>query len=355
MLLVGLSGEILGRNSAMRRLIPAAGTGADLYGLCSDSREHVGETLRHWARSGEPRAGALVLVGADGRPRRCPGFGSRAAWADTAEPAVQVRLVPPVDSERLRRAAVSDDRERHLRAGLEREHEIARGLQRTLLPARVDGAPLEVAAEYIPTARGAEVGGDWYDVFAVPATDRVGLVIGDVAGHGLPEATVMSQLRSVLRAAALEEGCRPDRVTARLDAYVDTYLPTSMATMCYAVYDPGANELAYSNAGHVPPMLLRADGSCERLDAVVDPPLGCSLGNEHRSARITVHPGDLLVCYTDGVVERRREALDTGLGRLSALLTGFDAPTPRDVCTTVMACSAPTDHADDRAVLVAGF
>ncbi|GAA4939808.1 hypothetical protein GCM10023224_21730 [Streptomonospora halophila] len=355
MLLVGLSGEILGRNAAMRRLCPEADTGANLYGLSSDSPERTGDTLRRWARSGEPMAGVLCLVDPDGRPRRCPGFGSRAAWADAGEPAVQIRLVPAFDRDAPDAPGAFGDQEGRMRARLEREHEIALGLQRSLLPCRVAGAPLEVAAEYVPTAYGAEVGGDWYDVFAIPASDRIGLVIGDVAGHGLPEATVMSQLRSVLRAAALEEGVRPDRVTARLDAYVDTYLPENMATMCYAVYDPGADELAYANAGHVPPMLLRGGGECERLESVVDPPLGCSLGGEHRTARVAVHPGDMLVCYTDGVVERRRESLDTGLGRLSALLTGFDAPTPKDVCTTVMAWSAPTDHADDRAVLVAGF
>ncbi|WP_238581094.1 PP2C family protein-serine/threonine phosphatase [Streptomonospora alba] len=352
MLLVGLSGEILGRNAAMRRLCPGADTGANLYGLSSDSPELVGDTLRRWARAGEPRAGVLALVGPEGRPRRCPGVGNRAAWADTGEPAVQIRLVPALDRDGPSEA---DERERRLRARLEREHEIALGLQRSLLPGRVEDAPLEVAAEYVPTSYGAEVGGDWYDVFPVAATDRVGLVIGDVAGHGLPEATVMSQLRSVLRAAALEEGTRPDRVTARLDAYVDTYLPESMATMCYAVYDPGADELVYANAGHVPPMLLRGDGTCERLDAVVDPPLGCSMGGEHRTARVAARRGDMLVCYTDGVVEQRRESLDTGLGRLSSLLTGFADPMPKDVCAGVMAWSERTDHADDRAVLVAGF
>ncbi|MDA0565530.1 serine/threonine-protein phosphatase [Streptomonospora sp. S1-112] len=355
MLLVGLSGEILGHNAAMRRLFPAVVTGANLYGLTSDSPERVGDTLWRWARSGEPMAGALALIGAEGRPRRCHGFGSRAAWADVGEPVVQVRLVSTFDRERLRRMAVSNDRERHLRAQLEREHEIALGLQRSLLPDHVDAADLDVAAQYAPTAYGVEVGGDWYDVFPVPGTDRIALVIGDVAGHGLSEATIMSQLRSVLRAAALDDGCRPDRVAARLDAYVDTYLPASMATMCYAVYDPDARELSYANAGHVPPMLRRADGACERLEEVVDPPLGCSLGGPHRTGRVGVGSGDLLVCYTDGVVEQRRESLDVGLARLSALLTGFADPTPKDVCTTVMAWSTPTDHADDRAVLVAGF
>nr|WP_156004152.1 PP2C family protein-serine/threonine phosphatase [Streptomonospora sp. PA3] len=354
MLLVGVSGEILGRNAAMRRLFPAAATGANLYGLSCDGPDRVGETLRRWARAGEPMAGTLALLGPEGRPHHCHGFGSRAAWADTGEPAVQIRLVCASFDGGLA-PGPGTGRERPLRAGLEREHETALSLQHALLPDRVEGTPLKVAAQYVPTAYGAEVGGDWYDVLPIPATDRVGLVIGDVAGHGLSEATVMSQLRSVLRAAALEEGVRPDRITARLDAYVDTYLPENMATMCYAVYDPAGDELSYANAGHVPPMLLRAGGTCERLEEVVDPPLGCALGSAHRTARVAVHPGDMLVCYTDGVVEQRREALDAGLGRLSALLTGFEAPTPKDVCTTVMAWSAPSGHADDRAVLVAGF
>src|SRR5690606_33141308 len=197
MLLVAEDGEVLGRNAVMRRLFPGAEVGADLYRLAADGPEQVGETLHRWARSGRPLAGSLALIDRDGRPRRCHCFGARASWARTPGPAVQVRLVPVRDADRTTPARGA--RERRLRARLEHEHAAALRLQRSLLPERVDTTRLRVAVSYAPTARGSEVGGDWYDVFAVSGTAKTGLVIGDVAGHGLAEAAVMAQLRSVVR------------------------------------------------------------------------------------------------------------------------------------------------------------
>ncbi|TDQ51405.1 PP2C family protein-serine/threonine phosphatase [Actinorugispora endophytica] len=358
MLLLSLSGRLLGRNTAMHRLCPDAGIGANLYDLVLDEPARIAGALRGWARSAAPVAGSLVLRAADGAATRCHCFGGRAAWVEDDEPAVQVRLVPSARRDHFRRLTEARESEFRLRGRIDREHEIAVGLQRSLLPERVDGTPLRVAVGYVPTTRGAEVGGDWYDVFPVPGpagTDRTALVIGDVAGHGLPEAAVMSQLRSVLRATALDGDVRPDRAAARLDGYIGTYLPTSMATMCYVVHDPTRRTIAYSNAGHVPPILLRRGGGVEVLDAPPDPPLGCALGEAHHRREVPVGPGDLLVLYTDGVVERRDEAIDIGIDRLGRLVADQVDPTPESVCAAVMAVPPPGDHPDDRAVLAARF
>ncbi|CAM3842280.1 PP2C family protein-serine/threonine phosphatase [Nocardiopsis rhodophaea] len=357
MLLVSISGTILGANAAMHHTFPGAGTGSNLYDLTTDDADDTAETLWRWARCGAPLVGALALRDADGGSRHCHCFGARAAWvADAAdEPVVQVRLVPSPHGGNLPRRSVLTERERHLRARLEREQEVAAEVQRSFLPDRIDGTPLKVAVDYRPTVFGAEVGGDWYDVFGVPHTERVALAIGDVAGHRLSEAMIMAELRSVLRAAALEEGAGADHVVSRVDHYVDTYLPTSMATACFLVYEPEEGLLAYANAGHVPPLLLRADGRCAPLDAVVDPPLGCSLGSRRNRDQTAVGPGDLLVLSTDGVVERRGESLDVGLGKLADLLGGLSDAGPAEACSAIMEWSSGTGHADDRAVLVAGF
>lgn len=354
MLLVAEDGEVLGRNAVMRRLFPGAEVGADLYRLAADGPEQVGETLHRWARSGRPLAGSLALIDRDGRPRRCHCFGARASWARTPGPAVQVRLVPVRDADRTTPARGA--RERRLRARLEHEHAAALRLQRSLLPERVDTTRLRVAVSYAPTARGSEVGGDWYDVFAVSGTAKTGLVIGDVAGHGLAEAAVMAQLRSVVRACSLEVGARPDRMADRLDGYVEAFLPEEMATMAYAVHDPDAARLCYCIAGHVPPILLRADGRCEPLPGRPDPPLGCALGMRHRRRWKRTAPGDLLVLYTDGVVERRGASIDQGVDALTGLLRSLGdggETEPSEVCSAVMEWSDEGGRADDRAVLVA--
>lgn len=355
MLLLSVSGKVLGRNTAMRRLCPDTGIGTNLYDTVLDPPTRLAEHLDRWARSAVPLAGSLVLRSAGGAPARCHCFGGRAAWVRGDEPAVQLRLVPSTRRDHFRRLTAARESEALLRRRIEHEHQIAVGLQRSLLPERVDDTPLHVAVDYAPTARGTEVGGDWYDVFALPGpanADRTALVIGDVAGHGLREAAVMSQLRSALRAAALED-IRPDRVAARLDGYLDTYLPASMATMCYIVHDPRRRLIDYSNAGHVPPILLRRGGGYQVLDASPDPPLGCAKGLAHHHREVPVAPGDLLVLYTDGVVERRDEAIDTGIDRLCRLLADQAEPTPESVCAAVMAQPPPDDHPDDRAVLAA--
>src|SRR5438093_3752757 len=136
----------------------------------------------------------------------------------------------------------------------EREHRIAETLQRSLLPDRLPEIPgVLLAARYVPATTDLEVGGDWYDVVQLP-DGRVGLAIGDVAGHGLRAASTMAQLRMALRAYALEEGS-PSRVVSRIRHLVRLLVP-DIVTLIYLIFDPDSGTLRFANAGHPPPLLV---------------------------------------------------------------------------------------------------
>ena len=161
--------------------------------------------------------------------------------------------------------AVVEELGRRLATGLAntdtftREHAIAETLQRSLLPAALPAVPgLDLAVRYLPATEGAAVGGDWYDAFPV-AGGRIGLVIGDVSGHNIASASIMGQVRSMLRAYAIDD---PDPAAAleRTNAAVVRLLPDALATVVYAVLDPASGDLVYANAGHPPPVISSLDG-----------------------------------------------------------------------------------------------
>lgn len=194
------------------------------------------------------------------------------------------------------------------------ERSAAVALQRGLLPARLLSVPgLDFAARYVPGG-GNAVGGDWYDVFRLGG-GRLGVVIGDVSGHGLHAAIVMGRTRSALRAYALESG-DPAEVLSRLDNKLQHFEAGEMATVLYAVLDPTFERLHISCAGHLPPLLCVGDGEGEFLELEADPPLGVRLGLQRHSTVIDLPADGLLCLYTDGLVEQRGEVLDTGLQRL---------------------------------------
>ncbi|GEL46020.1 hypothetical protein CHO01_11360 [Cellulomonas hominis] len=188
----------------------------------------------------------------------------------------------------------------------------ARALQRTLLPERLPAVPgWSVAARYEPSGTG-QVGGDWYDVLAL-ADGRVALAVGDVTGHGLPAAAAMGQLRNAVRAYLLD-AAPPAVVLGRVGALARWTLPGQMATLALAVLDPATGEVEHSSAGHLPPLVVRADGTAawERL---LGSPLIGLLDGEPAAARVTLAPGDALLLLTDGLIERRGESLRVALDR----------------------------------------
>lgn len=197
----------------------------------------------------------------------------------------------------------------------ETERRIAETLQRSLLPQRlpaVDG--LVMQARYLPAGRGEQVGGDWFD--AIPLPDgRVGLAVGDVAGHGVRAASVMGQLRHALRAYAFE-GASPAQVLDRLDRLVKASGDELMATVVYGVLSLATGELVYALAGHPPPLLVDGDLSVRYLDQARSVPLGAVDQSVFHEATATLGPGGTLLLYTDGVVDRRRVPMEESASRL---------------------------------------
>jgi serine phosphatase RsbU (regulator of sigma subunit)/anti-sigma regulatory factor (Ser/Thr protein kinase) len=209
----------------------------------------------------------------------------------------------------------------------EREHRIAETLQRSLLPERLPDVPgLEVAARYLPAASEAEVGGDWYDV--IPITGgAVGLVMGDVAGKGLAGASMVGRLRSALRAYALE-GHDAGRVVERLNRLLWAEgEDTQMATMLYVIVDPAASMVRWVNAGHPPPLVI-VEGRAEFLEGSASVPLGVLPFPTYEEVAAPLAPGSSVLLYTDGLVERPGEHIDTGLAALAAVV--LDAPQDPD-------------------------
>jgi anti-sigma regulatory factor (Ser/Thr protein kinase) len=235
------------------------------------------------------------------------------------------------------------------RVDYDRQHRIAETLQRALLPQDlpiVDG--LALAARYQPAEVGFKAGGDWYDVIPL-AGGRVGLVIGDVAGHGLEAASVMGQLRMAVRAYALE-GHRPADIVAHADAVLRVVAPDEIATMTYAEVHPASGAMRFVAAGHPPPIALDAEGA-RYLDLPKQPPIGVAAGRVYEEVVVDVDPGAKVVLYTDGLIDRRDIALEEGLERLLAA-AGRDPRRPVEtVCRDLITELAPSEAADDIALL----
>jgi serine phosphatase RsbU (regulator of sigma subunit) len=199
--------------------------------------------------------------------------------------------------------------------------QVAEVLQRHLLgtPPHVPG--LETAVRYLPAARHAQVGGDWYDAFPAPDGSTM-LVIGDVAGHDAPAAAVMSQARGMLRAIAQSVVGSPAAVLTALDTafanlQMHTLVTVAVATVDLAgVADARGVTLCWSNAGHPAPVLVRADGGTLLLDRAPDRLLGVSPRTPRHDHTVLLQRGDTVVFYTDGLVEQRGVSLDDGTTRV---------------------------------------
>ncbi|MDI6515330.1 SpoIIE family protein phosphatase [Streptomyces coelicoflavus] len=222
-------------------------------------------------------------------------------------------------------------------------------LQRSLLPSHppVTGG-LEVASRYQPAGGTSEVGGDWFDVIEL-AGGRTALVVGDVMGSGIAAAASMGRLRTAtntLAALELDPALllgHLERTTAGLDQ--------AIATCLYAVHDPHRRQCRIANAGHLPPVRLRAGRPPELLDLPTGVPLGVG-GVAFSTTTVDLEPGDRLVFYTDGLVETRRQPLDERLDALLDLLEGPDRPL-EEVCDLLLRTLHEPENSDDVALLIA--
>ncbi|MFK4245942.1 PP2C family protein-serine/threonine phosphatase [Micromonospora chokoriensis] len=228
------------------------------------------------------------------------------------------------------------------------DRQAALALQRSLLPARLPDIPgLDLAARYAP-GHDLGIGGDWYDVFVLPS-GWLGAVIGDVSGHGLPSAVVMGRIRSALRAYALDADDPAEALTS-LDRKIHHFEAGTLTTAVYALIAPDRKTVHLSSAGHLPPLLVTPGQPAQLVNVTVDRPLG--VGRPMTSRRTTVldlPPGAALVFYTDGLIERRTELIDTGIERLAAAVRSEPAEA---LCDHIMTTTAPEHPDDDIALLV---
>ncbi|WP_329045477.1 SpoIIE family protein phosphatase [Amycolatopsis sp. NBC_01488] len=232
---------------------------------------------------------------------------------------------------------------------LEENRSATMALQRSLLPSNLPDVPgLAFGARYVPGAE-TGLGGDWYDLFVLPG-DRLGVVMGDVSGHGLEAAVIMGRLRSALRAYALD--CEsPDEVLAKLDRKANHFEHGAMATVAYGIIEPGRETIALSLAGHLPPAQALAGEPGRLLDVPPDPPIGLTIGRpRRRTTVIDLPPESVLAFYTDGLVERRDRPVDAGMRQLADTLRAGD---PERVCAQLMAAMIGNRAAQDDVALLA--
>ncbi|HEY9441200.1 MAG TPA: SpoIIE family protein phosphatase [Streptomyces sp.] len=244
------------------------------------------------------------------------------------------------------KAAISIDNARLY--GREREHVVS--LQRSLLPRATPHTPgLRVHANYAPAFDAHGVGGDWYDVVALPS-GRTALVVGDVTGHGLAAAVTMGRLRTVAR-TLMTLDIAPERVLARLDLATRDLEDDQVATCLCAVYDPADSSYTLASAGHPPPLLVGPDG----VPAFVDVPVGAPLGAgviPYDPLRVDSPVGSALVLYTDGLVKTRADDVDVQLRHLHEAAADM-SPERLDAGGLLTSLRGPDGRFDEAVLLVA--
>ena len=233
----------------------------------------------------------------------------------------------------------------------ERERRTASALQESLLPQELPEVPgLELGARFLPGTSEVAVGGDWYDVFPLP-DGRVAAVVGDVMGKGVGAAAGMGRVRSALRALALIDPSPAAVVTGLDRIYTATESIDEIATLVYLVVDPATGEVRAGDAGHLPLLLVPAAGEPRLVDIAPEAtPLGLPEPREEHLVRLA--PGDVLVGFSDGLVERRGASLDDGLEQLLRVAAGV--PRGRalgDLVSSLVGGLVPEGAADDVTVL----
>jgi serine phosphatase RsbU (regulator of sigma subunit) len=212
---------------------------------------------------------------------------------------------------------------RYRRRAEEEVRGIAETLQRSLLPGELPAiAGVDLFTRYEASAEHARVGGDWFDALPLP-DGRLGLMIGDVVGHGIQAAAVMGEVRHALRSMAFR-GDPPDLVLREVGRLLREMHPTNdaLATIVYAVFDPATGVLRYANAGHPPPLVRGPDRTVRILDHPRSVLVGTHFDSMYEQGEVVLEPGSILLLYTDGLVERVGEHLDRSTSRLVGALEG---------------------------------
>jgi anti-sigma regulatory factor (Ser/Thr protein kinase) len=231
---------------------------------------------------------------------------------------------------------------------VDQQRETALALQHAILgPAEL---PDGFAACYQAASPPLQVGGDWYDIVDLD-DGRIALVVGDCVGHGLTAATVMGQVRSACRALLFDHPS-PAAALIGLDRFAARLPGARCSTAVCVVLDPATGELVYSSAGHPPPILVHADGTIRMLDDAHTIALGMRADWPRPEGRVTMSSGATLALYTDGLVERRRVALEEGIGRLADLISERRDAKLNDIVGQSMSFLEPPSGYQDDVVLL---
>ncbi|MEU1706254.1 SpoIIE family protein phosphatase [Streptomyces sp. NPDC005706] len=229
------------------------------------------------------------------------------------------------------------------------QRELTEGLQRSMLPSLGPEIPgMTVAARYIPTGGGLQVGGDWYDMIPLPA-GRFALAIGDVQGHDVRAAGLMGQLRIALRAYA-SEGHRPDAVLSRAARFLhgithDAHMTdTRFATCLYVEADPATGMLEIARAGHPDPAIRMADGTVMMRPTAGGVPLGVDPDADYPTTRFTLEPGETLMLCTDGLIETGGHDMESGWRRIRAILEEHTGDLESMADALVQGVHGPSSH-----------
>lgn len=234
-----------------------------------------------------------------------------------------------------------------------RDHTVAETLQHSVLPDTLPEIPgLDLAVRYIPGADGVEVGGDWYDAFPL-SDDLVGLAVGDVVGHSITSASIMAQVRNLLRAYAVDT-IQPADVLHRTNTAMARLLPDAMATVVYGVLDPATGEFSFANAGHPAPVYAATSGQVEYLETSSGAMLGTPGDGTFSTGHRQLGPGSGLLLYTDGLIEDRRRDISEGFTALATAMGPAASRSAEQTCTAVQAALlGSASRADDICLLAA--
>ena len=294
------------------------------------------------------------VLHADGDVRQTVTRGEIVADDDGAVAGVR-GTTQDVTEQRRAATAVLEARAALMRQTMElaEEHRVKESLQRAVLPARLPSvAGVELAARYLPADMPSLVGGDWYDAFCLP-DGGLAVATGDVVGHDLEAAATMGQVRNALRAYAFSDD-PPAVVLARLNRLITGSGDDGLATALFGRLDPAQRMFRWSCGGHPPPLLIGAAGV-----RLLSSPVGVMLGAvpapraHYADVHAAVEPDDVLVLYTDGLIERRDRDLDEGFAALTRAAGDLRGRPAEAVCATLMDRLLPDqEHEDDVCLLV---
>ncbi|GAA5034202.1 PP2C family protein-serine/threonine phosphatase [Streptomyces siamensis] len=256
-----------------------------------------------------------------------------------------------IEAELYARARELQHLNEELRQAHARERQVAVTLQEAMLHSPDLDRHTDIAVRYLPAVGSLNVCGDWYDVVDLPG-GRFSVSVGDVVGHGLEAATVMGMLRSALSAATRTvDG--PAKALEVLGLYARSVEGALVTTSVSVLIDTRRRRILYSSAGHPPPVLLHTDGTFQLLDRATDPPLGARPAHVARpQVGLLYDPGDTLVLYTDGLIERRGEDIDVGLARLTDSLAACSRLGPERLADALLSRLGVIGGARDDIALV---